>query len=90
MNKKRKYSEDYLKFGFSIVINNGTEKPQCVVCHAVFRAESIKPSKLKCHLEMKHKELATKDLDFFKRFEARLKHQKLDIYMECFSNKISR
>jgi hypothetical protein len=78
MEKKRKYSENYLKFGFSTVINKGLEKPQCVLCNAVLSAESMKPSKLKRHLETKHSEHVTKDLDFFKRCETRLKHQKLD------------
>jgi hypothetical protein len=78
MEKKRKYSENYLKFGFSTVINKGIEKPQCVLCNAVLSAESMKPSKLKRHLETKHSEHVTKDLDFFKRCETRLKHQKLD------------
>ena len=68
----------YLKFGFSTVISNGIEKPQCVLCNAVLSAESMKPSKLKRHLETKHSEHITKDLDFFKRHEAALKKQKLD------------
>ena len=78
MEKKRKYSENYLKLGFSTVISNGIEKPQCVLCNAVLSAQSMKPSKLKRHLETKHSEHITKDLDFFKRHEAALKKQKLD------------
>jgi zinc finger BED domain-containing protein 5/7/8/9 len=79
MEKIRKYSEDYLKFGFSSVINNGIEKPQCVLCNAVLSVESMKPSKLKRHLETKHSEFASKDVDFFKGYETQLKRQKLDI-----------
>ncbi|KAH0819600.1 hypothetical protein GEV33_003191 [Tenebrio molitor] len=61
-----------------IEITTSIEKPQCVLCNAVLSAESMKPSKLKRHLETKHSEHVTKDLDFFKRCETRLKHQKLD------------
>lgn len=49
MAKKRSYSEDYLKFGFTIIASNDVEKPQYVLCNAVLSAESLKPSKLKCH-----------------------------------------
>ena len=42
------------------------EKPQCVLCYAVLSAESMKPLKLKRHLETKHPEHVKKDLDFFK------------------------
>jgi hypothetical protein len=78
MEKKRKYSEDYLKFGFTTLISNGIEKPQCVLCNAVLSAESMKPSKLKRHLETKHSGHVKKDLDFFKRHEIGLKRQRLD------------
>ena len=64
--------------GFSTVISNGIEKPQCVLCNAVLSAQSMKPSKLKRHLETKHSEHITKDLDFFKGHVAALKKQKLD------------
>ncbi|XP_076365923.1 protein FAM200C-like [Tachypleus tridentatus] len=51
------YSECYLNNGFTTVLaNDGIEKPQCVLCHAVLSAESMKPSKVNRHLEMKHPE----------------------------------
>ena len=78
MDKKRRYFEDYLKFGFTSIISNGIGKPQCVLCNAVLSAESMKPSKLKWHLETKHSNHVTKDLEFFGRHEAGLKRQRLD------------
>ncbi|XP_068204589.1 protein FAM200C-like [Palaemon carinicauda] len=57
---------------------SSTLKPQCVLCHTILSAESLKPSKLKRHLETKHPEHAKKDLDFFKRHERCLKTQILD------------
>ena len=79
MAKRRKYSECYLNLGFTTLLaSDGIEKPQCVLCHAVLSGESMKPSKLKRHLETKHPEHAKKDLDFFKRHERCLKTQRLD------------
>ena len=48
---------------------------QCVLWHAVLSAESMKPSKLKSHLEAKHPEHTKKNLDFFKRHKRYLKNQ---------------
>ncbi|XP_042224418.1 protein ZBED8-like, partial [Homarus americanus] len=79
MSKRRKYSEDYLNIGFTTMLaKNGVEKPQCVLCDVVLSADSMKPLKLKRHLETKHPEHSEKDLEFFKRHELRLKRQKLD------------
>lgn len=78
MEKKRKYSEDYLKFGFTTLMSNGIEKPQCVLCNVVLSAESLKPSKLKRHLETKHSEHTKKDIEFFQRHETSLRRQRLD------------
>lgn len=78
MDKKRKYFEEYLKFGFTSIVSNGIEKPQCVLCNVVLSAESMKPSKLKRHLETKHSNHISKDLEFFQRHEAGLKRQRLD------------
>ncbi|XP_068227883.1 protein FAM200C-like [Palaemon carinicauda] len=77
--KRRRYSESYFNIGFTTVLaNDGIEKPQCVLCYTILSAESLKPSKLKRHLETKHPEHAKKDLDFFKRHERCLKSQRLD------------
>ncbi|XP_068238448.1 zinc finger BED domain-containing protein 5-like [Palaemon carinicauda] len=79
MAKRRRYSESYLNIGFTTVLaNDGIEKPQCVLCHTILSAESLKPSKLKRHLETKHPEHAKKDLNFFKRHERCLKSQRLN------------
>ena len=66
MEKKRKYDEEYLKFGFTRIVNNGIEKPQCVLCNVVLSAESMRPSKLKRHLKTTHSQHVEKDLEFFK------------------------
>jgi len=71
--KLRKYDSNYLSMGFT---SNGSEeepKPQCVVCFEVLSNEALKPSKLKRHLETKHKEHAMKSIDFFKNKEQELR-----------------
>lgn len=78
MEKKRKYSEEYIKYGFTILTVNGVDKPQCVLCNVVLSVEAMKPSKLKRHLDTKHSEHNTKDVAFFRRHEAGLKRQRLD------------
>ncbi|GFW14822.1 hypothetical protein TNCV_1562851 [Trichonephila clavipes] len=49
--KSRKYSQEYLNFGFTITEVNGEEKPLCVICSKILAADSMKPNKLKRHFE---------------------------------------
>jgi hypothetical protein len=64
---KRKYSEEYLKFGFIAIEVNSKTHPLCVICLENLSNESLKPSKLKRHLETAHKEFKDKNLTFFER-----------------------
>ena len=77
-SKKRSYNKTFLKFGFTSFIDKSVEKPQCVICHKVLSAESMKPSKLKEHFERCHSELIGKEIEFFERKERNLKYAKLD------------
>ncbi|GFY35313.1 protein FAM200B [Trichonephila clavipes] len=52
--KSRKYSQEYLNFGFTITEVNGKEKPLCVICSKILAADSMKPNKLKRHFETLH------------------------------------
>ena len=76
--KKRSYKESFLNFGFTSVIENSIEKPQCVICSKVLTQESMKPSKLKQHFESCHNELVGKSVDYFKRKSELLKNYRLD------------
>jgi zinc finger BED domain-containing protein 5/7/8/9 len=78
MEKSRKYSEEYLKFGFTNLTSNGIEKPQCVLCKVVLSHESMKPSKRKRRLDTRHSEHSEMDLEFFRRHETGCKSQRLD------------
>ena len=75
MDKKRRYFKEYLKFGFTSIVISSIGKPQCVLCNAARKAELMKPSKIKRHLETKHTNHVTKDLKFFRRHQGGLKRQ---------------
>ena len=66
MTKSRKFSESYLKMAFTSVLDNGDEKPPCVLVFSVLSNEAIKPSKFKRHQQQKHQEHVEKNLDYFK------------------------
>jgi hypothetical protein len=61
----RIYSELYLEFGF---IDDGSEvsQPLCVICLEKLSNESMKPSKMKRHLETKHPKESNESIEFFK------------------------
>ena len=77
MAKQQKYNNKYIKFGFTLISENGVTKPQCVLCNAVLSVEAMKPSKLKRHLNTKHPE-HVENLSLFEGKELILKRQKLD------------
>ena len=63
--KKRKYDPSYLSFGFTSVINAEVEKPMCLLCSKVFAADSMRPGKLKRHLETTDSDYVDKPKEFF-------------------------
>lgn len=71
--KKRKltarpYKDYFLKYGFVNCAAPGHDaSPMCVICTEKLANESLKPTKLKRHLETLHPDLADKPLDFFQR-----------------------
>lgn len=55
-----------MKYGFVNCSNaNQDARPVCVLCGEKLANESLRPSKLKRHLDTRHSELAGKPLDFF-------------------------
>ena len=46
--KKRKYSEDYVKFGFTCCVRDKIEKPQCFLCSKILCNDNIRLSKKSC------------------------------------------
>lgn len=66
---KRKYSDEYIKYGFSYIGDEDCPKPKCVVCGVVLSNGCMKPSFLSRHLHTKHMDYKNKDCDFFKRLK---------------------
>ena len=64
---KCKYDPVYLKCRFLFIEDNKGQKPQCVICSEVLANESMKPSKLKRHLDTKHPACKDKPVEFFQR-----------------------
>ena len=55
MSKKRKWSEDYVKHGFTCLTEkDGTERPQCILCSKVLLNANLKPLRFKEHLHNRH------------------------------------
>ncbi|GBM81528.1 hypothetical protein AVEN_174210-1 [Araneus ventricosus] len=52
--KKRKYSNEYLKYGFFVMGDEDCPTPLCVVCGEILLNGSMKPSLRMRHLETKH------------------------------------
>jgi len=73
MNSKRKtklrqYSVDYLAYGFVPAPDN-ENAPICLICMKTLSNESMRPSKLKNHLQTKHSHIKDKSLDYFKNLK---------------------
>ncbi|GFS47675.1 SCAN domain-containing protein 3 [Nephila pilipes] len=64
---KKKYDEDYIKYGFSWCGDETAPRPQCIICGDQLSNESMVPSKLKRHLYSSHPSCANKDKQYFKR-----------------------
>jgi len=72
MSKKRKYSEDYVKFGFTCSLeSDGTEKPQCFLCAKVFCNDNMRPAKLQEHFAKVHPINSRDSLETMKEKKAR-------------------
>ena len=83
---KRAYSDDYLKFGFTSILTEGIEKPQCVICLKVLSAESMKPFQLRRHFEKEHPTYKDRDVSFFQRKSDSAKKSRLDTTGQTFVN----
>ncbi|GBN80649.1 Zinc finger BED domain-containing protein 5 [Araneus ventricosus] len=64
---KRKYSNECLKYGFSVTGDEDYRKPLCVVCGERLSNGSMKPSLLMRHLETKHLNYKQRNISFFQR-----------------------
>ncbi|CAK1592459.1 unnamed protein product [Parnassius mnemosyne] len=76
--KKRKYNDDYIKYGFVVIKKGDIDHPQCVICYEVLSNDAMRPSRLERHLSTKHSSLKDKPKEFFASKSASLKRMKLD------------
>ena len=76
--KKRKYQDNYLDFGFTYLIQDGLQIPQCVLCIKTFSNSTMKPAPLRQHLANSHPSIISKNRSFFDLKLSSLKRQKLD------------
>ena len=71
-SKKRKWSENYQNFGFTCVVDkDGLQRPQCIICSAMFSNASLRLCKLRDHFENKHGGEASHSTDNLKIKRAR-------------------
>jgi hypothetical protein len=70
--RKGKYEEELVKYGFTSIVINREEIPQCVICCEVLANESFKVNKLIRHLKTKHDSLAHRGIDFFFKRKAEI------------------
>ena len=83
-SKKCKYDEPYTEYGFTSVIVGGVKRPQCVLCNKVLGNNSIRPAKLKQHLQNLHPQSKEKDKSYFEGRSKTLKTLRLDASSEFF------
>lgn len=76
--KRRLYSDEYIKYGFTSININNIERPQCVICLKTLSADSMKPSLLSRHFGTCHPELKGRDPSYFERKESGVKKSRLD------------
>ncbi|CAH1964364.1 unnamed protein product [Acanthoscelides obtectus] len=68
--KKRKFSEDYVKFGFTFIEKDELQLPQCVILMITVTLER--------HLKQQHPTLVLKTKEFFSSEAESLKRMRLD------------
>ena len=85
--KKRKYNNNYIQHGFTLMLKNGRELSKCEVGYKVLFDQLMKPSLLKRHLSACHSEIVDKNAAFFKRMEFGVKKVSLD--NSCQVNQIN-
>lgn len=66
--KCRQYSQEYLSFGFISSPGNNTI-PLCLICEKTFHNDTMKPSKMKDHLDRMHSDKKNKELEYFKNLK---------------------
>ena len=70
--KKRNYNEEYISYRFTVTLYcDGIKKPQCFLCEKVLANSSMKPVKLKEHLNANYPESISYNRDTYLQKTAR-------------------
>jgi hypothetical protein len=75
---RRRNQYDFIKFGFSSVVINGEERPQCAICCEALANGSFNVNKLMQHVKTKHGFLADCSENSIKRKAETAKETVLD------------
>ena len=67
--KKRSYNDSFLQYGFTFITENSEHRPLRLICNKVLASESLKPGKLKRHLQTKHDSYRNRPVEFFHRLK---------------------
>ena len=77
--KTQRFNPQFLKLEFKKVYKNGIERPLCVICGDILSVESMKPKRLREHLEGRHKEFLRYTEEMFQETAERFRlHGALD------------
>ncbi|UYV82254.1 hypothetical protein LAZ67_21001467 [Cordylochernes scorpioides] len=71
---KRKYVEDYLKYGFIPSVNDPS-LPFCLICQKTLSNETMLPSKLLRHIETNHREQMNNPISYFENIRSSFQKQ---------------
>ncbi|UYV78802.1 hypothetical protein LAZ67_16002829 [Cordylochernes scorpioides] len=71
---KRKYVEDYLKYGFIPSVNDPS-LPFCLICQKTLSNETMVPSKLLRHIETNHWEQMNNPISYFENIQSSFQKQ---------------
>ena len=66
--KKRNYQDNDLDFGFTYLIEDDLQIPQCVVCMKTFSNSTMKPASLNQHLANAHPSMMRKTSPFLSQY----------------------
>ena len=84
MSAKKRKHKLCIQYGFVSVIIHSEKKPQCVLCNKVLFNDSMRPAKLKQHLENVHPQHINKNKTYFERQRRALKSMRLDASSDFF------
>ena len=63
--RKRKYKQTFVQYGFTFIMQNDEQSPTCLLRNEILANESLKPMKLKRHLDTKHGSYSDRPVAFF-------------------------